>query len=50
GVAAAGELAYDLSQSGFGDLLAARIASAASSAEASAAQAGAEQEKDGTDP
>ncbi|MBN9886598.1 phosphate acyltransferase PlsX [Salipiger abyssi] len=50
GVAAAVELAYDLAQSGFGDRLAARIASAASTAEDSAAIAGDEQKKDGTDP
>ena len=50
GVAAAVELAYDLAQSGFGDRLAARIASAATAAEESAPQPGTEQKKDGTNP
>ncbi|KAA8609118.1 phosphate acyltransferase [Salipiger aestuarii] len=48
GVAAAVELAYDLAQSGFGDRLAARIASAASAAGMAATTEPTDQKKDGT--
>ena len=48
GVAAAVELAYDLALTGFGDRLAARIASAASSVEAAAEPQDPQSRKDGT--